>query len=509
MQFNESKKNNILPTGVVVDNLRVQWAALKNALSQSDDLVGIPCGCHTLNLCLTKVREVDGHFNMHCTNIEEFSQTFNKKSVHQEFELSCPTVCKTRWTNIFDISRWIVCHAEQIIKFLIQPSSITIKAITLKYQTLIDAVYISAPYLVTLLFGFKKLSEKLEAEHRSIADTYPYCISCMILSRRVAAEDVKPILNLIEEQMNERFHKTESGLTQYIAFVLTGPGLQYHHTKINGSPQQLVDFINEKFGLHSGSDQALELANKIISQKLIYNINREIAIRYKNDCIDKIKKKQDIFITVSEFLNANPAVAENSNENSAVAENSGENPTDDENFNQNISQDPTVVPIATLIDQDNSNIANQSTISLENCYFPETELDIDLLYTESFDNDVITEYVVKLAQKYRLNHNIVADQFKIWISGEFLRHKNLKPAVLWDYMSGVNFTDDITFTELGFLAMRLICLPASEATCERTIKDLRATLTGMRARTGDKLCMARLVLQNAPAYIFKQVVYGC
>ena len=83
--------------------------------------------------------------------------------------------------------------------------------------------------------------------------------------------------------------------------------------------------------------------------------------------------------------------------------------------------------------------------------------------------------------------------------------------MLWDYMEVVSLsigTDEIDVTLLSSLIKKYASISASEAMCERDFKDLRDLLTGLRARTGDRLCNAIMISKLAPLLVKDRFRYN-
>ena len=90
----------------------------------------------------------------------------NRKDVLSKLHISVPKRCLTRWTNVFDISYFILQHYEtfQLLihdqNFLSLSSMNDLNAVQSAYNVITKTCFI----LTLILLPLKLLSEKLEAD---------------------------------------------------------------------------------------------------------------------------------------------------------------------------------------------------------------------------------------------------------------------------------------------------------------------------------------------------------
>ena len=82
-------------------------------------IVRISCSCHCIKLAFNDFLK---YLDDSSKSLETFSNVFSSKTISSRFQCSCPKRCITRWSNIFDISAWIVKHYDNIESFLSEKS---------------------------------------------------------------------------------------------------------------------------------------------------------------------------------------------------------------------------------------------------------------------------------------------------------------------------------------------------------------------------------------------------
>ena len=114
---NELNEIGFTVSGIVADNLKVQWDALNSAMNEFPNIRAIACGCHTLNLGIMDFTE-NPQFDEFISAIKKFSSLFGTVSISARLGVKCPSFCETRWTILSDITKWILL--QNFVRFYIQ-----------------------------------------------------------------------------------------------------------------------------------------------------------------------------------------------------------------------------------------------------------------------------------------------------------------------------------------------------------------------------------------------------
>ena len=215
----------LIVSGFVADNLRVQWAALTDAIKIHKELYNVSCGCHSLNLAINDSKKYNFIFIRHYQNIVNFSHIFISKPVVSVLQLACPKVCETRWTNTADICIWIMKHLHIIFRFVVYNES-SIDLIHDNIELIRDVLYESAPLLLLVLISFKELSLTLEKNQTSMSELYAYEILSMIYAREITKSllEAFDLVMSFEEHMRKRLEHSKSATLQYLILTLTAKG---------------------------------------------------------------------------------------------------------------------------------------------------------------------------------------------------------------------------------------------------------------------------------------------
>jgi hypothetical protein len=127
----------------------------------------IGCACHSANLALSDLEKDNSDFSMMVSHLKNASEFLHGKPVRSRLRRSGgPAYCKTRWTNVCDIARWMTKHTAVLLDF-------TLKFPTLfdddsKLNMFLDALCYSRSLLV-LLAGYAALVHELSGDHTPAA----------------------------------------------------------------------------------------------------------------------------------------------------------------------------------------------------------------------------------------------------------------------------------------------------------------------------------------------------
>jgi hypothetical protein len=109
--ISELERDGFAITGIVSDNLRVQVSAIEAVQEEKNHtFIHVPCGCHCLALAILDLCTQNDALAQAVAHIEAFSQLMTTRAILSKLKCSFPTRCMTRWTNLFDISAWIIEH---------------------------------------------------------------------------------------------------------------------------------------------------------------------------------------------------------------------------------------------------------------------------------------------------------------------------------------------------------------------------------------------------------------
>ena len=126
----EIMDHGIFISSIVGDNLIAQKSAFDHG-SNSMQIrnLGTPyaapfwfsCICHTLSLGLRDAMESDHSLSKFASKIKDISIIFRSKPMVATLKVICPSYCPTRWTNLYDIALWLICHSKQIEDLILNP----------------------------------------------------------------------------------------------------------------------------------------------------------------------------------------------------------------------------------------------------------------------------------------------------------------------------------------------------------------------------------------------------
>jgi hypothetical protein len=125
----ELQQHRIIICGITTDNLKAQVMAFGKSLN-GDEVIErgkdpmqclrrVPCQCHTMSLVINDLisRSV---FQNDYILIEKAVNFVRKKLVSSRIGSICPSICRTRWRNLFLIFKWFKNNYEKIHQFLIE-----------------------------------------------------------------------------------------------------------------------------------------------------------------------------------------------------------------------------------------------------------------------------------------------------------------------------------------------------------------------------------------------------
>ena len=312
-------------SAIVGDNLRVQWASLRNVQhnyknsSTTRSFLILPCSCHNISLALNDAFSANSVLHEAQTSIIYFSSVFRKKRVTALFQKTCPEYCETRWNCLFDIAAWIVSHFLQLDAFLHDPVIKLIPQIS-DISSIVKTIYIEAPLIVILLSSFKTLSKLFEGDSLPMSDVFPLTISAINKGRRIAGfcEVTASIFKSIETAVTQRIFHNENSLILYLIFNLTLMGRKFESEVIRGKeswdPIDCEEFCSKNFEINVDeilvSQAKIMLDSRSVFHKKFQKLNElhvsDLFTFQENDEEKKIRQEKERhlqFLKSSENIN--------------------------------------------------------------------------------------------------------------------------------------------------------------------------------------------------------------
>ena len=128
--IDELAEMKITVTSIVGDNVAAQKQAFNNSLNSMQQrypntIYSIPiwfsCLCHTISLVLDDIFESVDFLNELKTSTMLITKIFRSKPMVSTIGIICTSFCETRWTNQYDIFKWMIKHAKQIEQTFMNP----------------------------------------------------------------------------------------------------------------------------------------------------------------------------------------------------------------------------------------------------------------------------------------------------------------------------------------------------------------------------------------------------
>lgn len=474
--------------GIVSDNLRVQVKAIRQAIEDTGNtLIHVPCSCHCLNLAiidyLNSLKDP-----IEC--IETFVQIFQSKTISSILKISCPKRCCTRWSNIYDICSWIVIHYEEIEDFFSNEANLKLSVFP-KFKSqmkkCIKAIRKWAPLLTILLLPFKILSEKLEGDSITAGYTYGYSHSAIVLLEQIVSNTEYETMaqNLISCVL-KRLDFSKSGTLSRLLFHLTPKG------------RKIFIKVNEK-------------GRSIEENKLLYMQTFPLKLNPKTQII--IDKANDLFSNrmihfaeIKQHINEDDYFLPDYEEDFSELENNGVQKTDSSDALESIDEN-TFLDGASLnqrneeeeeeSDEDSSSIDSDIDDYLSSVYYYEGEE----VYQNNDSNqkeinfDLEGQIILQVASSLGLDQDKATQAFSAWLEPtDSLLTTNMKSNIRIDDINATwkFFIKCPDFADLANIALRFLCIPASEASAERMFYKQRRIITKQRVNTSNSLQIARL-----------------
>ena len=295
-------------TTLVGDNLPVQKSALDHSPGslQEDNIetnvalpIFFPCICHTLSLALNDFIKDNEIMSFLMDNIIIFTKIFRSKPIVAHLDLVCPSFCKTRWTNQFDIFLWTLKHLSSI-ENLCKNATADIASLLLKIPNLPDMIYEKIPKFVYIFTPMKDLITFLEGDHTPACYLYPVIETFRKKIKDLindSEEDFSELLTDLLEKIDKRLSFHYGYFELRTLYYLTPSGREHARKTV------YQNFLEEgKDGYHEKIDINVDYPN---SEKLISSLIKSLGDLIKRkDSLDKIFRSfSEKFILKSVSIN--------------------------------------------------------------------------------------------------------------------------------------------------------------------------------------------------------------
>ena len=493
-------KNGLILSGIVADNLKVQWSALNEILSEKKSLVAFACACHSLNLSLLDFKTNCGRIAESISNLEAFAHIFSSKPVTSRFGKVCPRFCPTRWTIYVDITSCIIQHAEEIAD-VVMKHLYQLDYVKDNIEIITDTLFRDAPLIHSILWPFKALSEKLESDHTSITDIYGFMFSSFHIAHSFlnCNDELHELLNELIQFIKNRLEKTKSGLMQYTLFLLTKEGRKFYHL-LKTDPVAFIECISSNYNINT--DRFIDIAKKglyiYIEQKLF-------------DAEENILTPEMFYDTVKTSASEIETKEQEQPNGNAQRDTNGEEFHNEENAEE---EDDIRICEAEedVYEEDDTDIyeAEEDVYEEDDTDIYEAEEDFDdngasmteveeyyetdmMGYEEPLDENEVLNLINELGKHCGLNPNTVREQFLQWMTDS--QYEDLSAFsssyVFWKY-----FENNSHLNNLAKIFLYYGAIPASEASCERFFSQQRRVITGEYSRSSPKLAKAKVILNS-------------
>ena len=504
--INSITELDLIPTGIVGDNLKVQWAAFLQAMKQFPGIYPVSCGCHSLNLGLQDYVGANSVINEMIEHLQSFAHLFGSKPVTSRFRKACPQFCPTRWTIYTDIAQWIILHGYSILSFVCEELG-NIEGLIDNVELIIQVLFQDAPVIFILFSAFKCLSQKLESDRTSMCELFGYEFSSFAYAIEYAShtEATRERIGELIKFIKNRLESSRSGAVQYALFLLTIDGRMTYRTYMD-IPDAFPSEICQKFKLDTETiEPVVETGMNVLTEQkytcdddeisydsFIWTIEQIIenpkeASDEPHSSDDPMPSQADDQQSSTEFTtdqSSNPISSSDCSQETEIQTDSGT--TSD-------SLTSTEYP-SSEEEEDFTEYSSSSTSDDENDdSFREVELSDDkAIFTAVKDQETIIKTISELAQQCGMDPDKAKSQFIHWMSNEeitnMLSSLECTSYEFWKFHQG-----DKKIGLISDLFMRYSAIPCSEAACERLLSHQKKFMTREFSHTSPNLGAAKLI----------------
>jgi hypothetical protein len=453
--INELQSKNIIITSFVGDNLPAQIGGLghwNNMAFQNLNLEEItsihksvlysPCSNHVLNLALKDLLQVNSLFDSTIDRLHRIIQVFHKSEMIKLLKSRIPDIPTTRWIYSYDALYWIMKNRRSF-NFLCTESMHRPKLIEIFrdediLEDCVDGIPQDFVDLSIILKPIKILSQILESNNTSLSDVAPLLNATFIKLDSVKEELEIPnfaaIISDLKICILHRFKTTHQWNLIISSFCFTVRGRHFLR----------------KLGALDNPPSTIELSDDNEDEINIFddkNIENDVCVTEPNsdeEEIDVSEENENILL---------PNIRDS---------------VDETDFDQSAPEEAelTLDPLVFSETHDEYNICHEMIQYLSECLgFPQKEIDD---CHQHFDN-----WIFQATAKVQFGYNMTQSIDRFW-----------KVTNSFDKTS-----------KLPQIALRLLSIGASEASCERLVSENRSILNVHSQRQKDDLIHARNVLR--------------
>ena len=464
--------------GIVSDGLRVQVNAILDIIQNSHFLFHVSCGDHAIHNALKDAFRQSEELNKMLSDLENFTILMNHKDILSKIQISIPKRCMTRWTNVYDISYYIVEHYETICEFFnteenyLLPSMKDSDDLESAYNIITKSCFI----LTMILKPLKTLSLKLESDHTTCGYIFGYEYSVLIKLTQLGIQF--PILeeycNLLAECVKQRLFEKHDSLQNRLAFVLTPKGREIEIMLENNSPKTEIDAA---FSNYFPLDDPKESE--------IFEF-----------CSEKLNEEQDFPILKIKIESEDDNESENDNESEDdnIAEAATDNLIEEES-EEEIIEEIDGETIEEIIDFQGKLIDKEAEDEMQDAPISNY---VEITEPELYTIDDYGLFLIENCPKFQLDGEKASLALSKWLSNPTALSKNmllhLKNDGLLEVLQFFQKLEE--FKDLATFARILLTNTSSEAACEREFWKQRKILTNEKNRTGQELAFTRIVFMT-------------
>lgn len=395
------------------------------------------------------------------SDLKSVTEVLKSKNIINELKIKCPSYCVTRWTILFDIAYWIVSHFKFLIEFLIR-RTLDKKAkeiVSTNKDLLIRTFLNSAPRVVIVLLGYSKLISILES------DSTQFAYSNFLISQAV-------------EKMNE----IAVGCDEETSSLIQSLGsLILERSEHHGGELSRAMFLLTKQGRNNYRETYLQaaLTNEEENISLMYFL---LDVKYKDVLI-----RAKFILENEEFLRSQLMLNENDYQAQfyAILHNS-EALFVKKIENSDFEEEETIMEFEEFSTEDESSVVQEISIDPKfsvnqgpikdalNIFYP-------IMLSLQWNEKEIEQFIVSFCNWRNLS----------LVDLELTEFYHCKDSVLWD---AIGLNSD--YNKLAELRNRLLCIPSSETTSERSLSLLKKIVNPQATRTSEKLEMAKVYMNQ-------------
>ena len=272
-------------TGIVNDNLKPQIMATdprepRSLQRCSEDtlfktIIRVPCQCHVVSLAMKDLTNTCFLENVE-KNLSVVVREFRKRKFKKWICAVCPSLCPTRWTNLYDVFSFLLKHFDRICTIMMTANPVVKKEVDKIRENLEPVLFYSLKRLNPFLLLYQKLIHILESDNTLASD----CVMIYIeffdhvkhVCSRFSDEEFSYLGNLFTNQIKTRIHRT--GNFPLLVFLSS--------FTINGRNVIRKELSNQEFFIDEHHEICLKQNYFILSNQEEERLNQYINVEHPN-----------------------------------------------------------------------------------------------------------------------------------------------------------------------------------------------------------------------------------